>query len=154
MRRKFFEESNLDISKTHRSLSRLYCKQGHPEKAETLLRDSIQRGNKSPQIACELLIALMQQDKWQTVLSELRTLLTTVTPEGDLIGSLTDIFIDVAGAGYGKEAVEILKTGEVKETLKSLIVGIQIYLGEQPIAAQEVLEIGKDVAQRIRDRKK
>jgi PPR repeat len=154
MRRKFFEESNLDISKTHRSLSRLYCKQGHPEKAETLLRDSIQRGNKSPQIACTLIEALMKQDQWQEVFQVLRALLATITPEGDLIGSLTDIFIDVAGAGYGKEAVEILTTGEVKETLKSLIVGIQIYLGEQPIAAQEVLEIGKDVAQRIRDRKK
>jgi energy-coupling factor transporter ATP-binding protein EcfA2 len=95
-------------------------------------------------------------ERWQktVVLQELPSLLATITPEGDLIGSLTDIFIDVAGAGYGKEAVEILKTGEVQETLKSLIVGIQIYLGEQPIAAQEVLEIGKDVAQRIRDRKK
>ncbi len=154
MRRKFFEESHPDISKTLRSLSRLYCKQGHPKRAEALLRNSIQKGNKNPQVACDLIDALVKQDKWQEVFQELRTLLTTVTPEGDLIGSLTDIFIDIAGAGYGKEAIEILKTGEVKETLKSLIVGIQIYLGEQPIAAQEVLEIGKDVAQRIRERKK
>jgi DNA-binding transcriptional regulator GbsR (MarR family) len=110
--------------------------------------------NKNPQIACALIDTLMKQDQWQNALQELPSLLATITPEGDLIGSLTDIFIDVAGAGYGKEAVEILKTGEVQETLKSLIVGIQIYLGEQPIAAQEVLEIGKDVAQRIRDRKK
>jgi Tfp pilus assembly protein PilF/DNA-binding transcriptional regulator GbsR (MarR family) len=154
MRRKFFEESHPDISKTLRSLSRLYCKQGHPEKAEALLRNSIQKGNKNPQIACALINTLMKQDKWQEVFQELRVLLTTVTPEGDLIASLTDIFIDIAGAGYGKEAVEILKMGEVKETLKALIVGIQIYLGEQPIAAQEVLEIGKDVAQRIRQCKK
>jgi tetratricopeptide (TPR) repeat protein len=154
MRRNLFEESHCSVSDVVMTLSQLCCKKFQPEKAENLLRDSIQKGNKSPQIACALIVVLMQQDKWQVVLQELPPLLATVTPEGDLIGSLTDIFIDVAGAGYGKEAVEILKAGEVQETLKSLIVGIQIYLGEQPIAAQEVLEIGKDVAQRIRDRKK
>lgn len=32
-----------------------------------------------------------------------------------------------------------------------LIVGLRIYLGESPVVAQEVLEVGKDVAQRIRE---
>jgi hypothetical protein len=35
--------------------------------------------------------------------------------------------------------------------LEPLIVGLQIYLNESPRAPQEILEVGQDVAQRIRD---
>ena len=37
--------------------------------------------------------------------------------------------------------------------LEPLVVGLQIFLGEEPVIAQEILEVGRDVAKRIEMRK-
>ncbi len=50
-----------------------------------------------------------------------------------------------------REALEMLSECPAVAAPEPLTVGLRIYLGESPLVAQEILEVGKDVAQRIRE---
>ena len=70
----------------------------------------------------------------------------------EYLPDVTDFFINACAAGYAKEALSVLEEFPQAE-LEPLVVGVQIFLGESPRTAQEILEVGKDVAQRIEERK-
>jgi hypothetical protein len=59
----------------------------------------------------------------------------------------------LAGAGYEREALEMLRESASAELLEPLLVGLRLYLGEDVKAAAEILEVGKDVAKRIEKRR-
>ena len=63
----------------------------------------------------------------------------------------TDFLIQAAAAGYAQEAIETLTASKGAGALEPLIVGLRIYLGETPQVAKEIVEIGQDVAERIRE---
>ena len=65
--------------------------------------------------------------------------------------SATDFLIQAAAAGYAREALELLSMSKGAEALEPLVVGLWIYLGETPQVAKEIVEIGQDVAERIRE---
>jgi hypothetical protein len=65
--------------------------------------------------------------------------------------SATDFLIQAAAAGYAREALELLVQSKGAEVLEPLVVGLRIYLGETPQVAKEIVEIGQDVAERIRE---
>jgi hypothetical protein len=64
---------------------------------------------------------------------------------------LTEEIIKLSLDEYAYLNLEILVEEHQKPELEPLIVGLKIYLGEErPLVAQEVFEIGKDIADRIR----
>ena len=65
----------------------------------------------------------------------------------------TSLFVDLAAAGMAEEAARIVRDSPSAEALEPLLVGLRLYAGEDLKAAAEILEIGKDVADRIRDRR-
>ncbi len=65
---------------------------------------------------------------------------------------LTELTIQMAAVGAAEEALQILERYEGVDSFEPLATGLQIYLGQSPQKAQEILEIGKDVAQHIRKR--
>ena len=65
--------------------------------------------------------------------------------------SAADFLIQAAAAGSAREALELLATSKGAGVLEPLVVGLRIYLGETPQVAKEIVEIGQDVAERIRD---
>jgi hypothetical protein len=66
---------------------------------------------------------------------------------------VTDFIISAAANGYAKEAAVNLDLKGEDAVLEPLRVGVRLFLGEQPIVAQEVLDVGQDVAKRIRELK-
>jgi DNA-binding transcriptional regulator GbsR (MarR family) len=60
-------------------------------------------------------------------------------------------YLAIAAAGQAATLLEQVSKSDAAPQLEPLIVGLRIFLGESPIVAQEILEIGQDVAQRIRD---
>jgi hypothetical protein len=77
---------------------------------------------------------------------------TEIRPEA--IGQIIDLFINAAAAGYPEEALNVLRRTSWVSHLEPLITGIRILLGEEPTIAQEILEVGRDVAKRIEARRR
>ncbi|MGA7641212.1 MAG: tetratricopeptide repeat protein [Syntrophobacteraceae bacterium] len=69
------------------------------------------------------------------------------------VGQLTDFFIGAAASGYAKDILTLLENDPSPSILEPLVAGLQIFLGEEPVIAQEILEVGRDVAKRIEVRK-
>ena len=65
-----------------------------------------------------------------------------------------DMFVGIAAGGFGREALEVLQASPSEEILEPLIVGLQMYIGDEVKAAVEIMEVGKDVAKRIEKRRK
>ncbi len=55
-------------------------------------------------------------------------------------------------AGYADESLKILEQTNIQKVMEPLITGLKIFLGDKVRAPQEVMEIGKDVAKRIKER--
>jgi hypothetical protein len=80
----------------------------------------------------------------------LRGFLSAV-PAGKAIALSAAILLGAAAAaGYAPQALEMLMASPAAEALEPLAVGLRIYLGESPLVAQEILEVGNDIAQHIR----
>ena len=99
-----------------------------------------------------LLTILGAQGKWQEAFEFMPALITTVATEEFAIQDVTDILIAAAAAGHAKQVLQIItEESEAAATLEPLATGIRLFLGETPLVAQEIREVGQDVAQRIRD---
>lgn len=65
------------------------------------------------------------------------------------IDDTIELFVVLTAVGYGKQALDMLVKSPIAEKLEPLIVGIKLYLGEEMQIATEILEVAKDVRQRI-----
>jgi len=63
-----------------------------------------------------------------------------------------DLFVGIAAMGYGREGLEVLRESPSAEILEPLVVGLRLYIGEGVKAAAEIMEVGKDVVKRIKQR--
>jgi tetratricopeptide (TPR) repeat protein len=64
-----------------------------------------------------------------------------------------ELGVQLAVAGVARQAVDMLQESPSAAYLEPLIVGLKVFLGEEVKAAAEILEVGKDVAKRISERK-
>ncbi len=69
------------------------------------------------------------------------------------IDDAIELGVQLAVAGVAREAVNILQESPSAAYLEPLIVGLKVFLGEEVRAAAEILEVGRDVAKRISERK-
>lgn len=60
-----------------------------------------------------------------------------------------ELFAGLTAAGCGKQALDMLVKSPVASKMEPLIVGIKLYLGDEVQVATEILEIAKDVRERI-----
>jgi hypothetical protein len=65
-----------------------------------------------------------------------------------------ELFRNLAAAGHGPAALKILTESPSAQLLEPLIVGLRLSLGEDVLVATEILEVGKDVAEQIEERRK
>jgi Flp pilus assembly protein TadD len=93
---------------------------------------------------------LAKMEKWQDALAVSGPMLDESAEEEQARETTTDFIIQAAAAGWAKEAYDTLKSSKGAGALEPLMIGLQIYLGEAPVVAKEIYEIGSDVADRIR----
>jgi tetratricopeptide (TPR) repeat protein len=117
--------------------------------AEIWARDAFkkQRDFKSSEALCTV---LSKMSKWRDALAVSGPMLDEAASNEAAREASTNLIIQAAAAGWAKEAFEILRLSSGTTALEPLAVGLQIYLGETPIVAKEIYEIGSDVADRIR----
>ena len=136
-------------------LTALWAKRGDDarsvlERQERMLRDSLRESGDDWQVVGLLAGFLGFQNKWQEALKEAMPFLAAVPTSDEARTLATDFLIDAAAAGFAREALELLRNSAALEALEPLEVGLRLYLGQKPRAAREILEVGQDVADRIR----
>lgn len=68
------------------------------------------------------------------------------------IDNAIELFVALAASGHAKEALSILVNSPAKKHLEPLVVGLKLYVGEDVNAAAEILEVAKDVVEKIKER--
>jgi len=73
--------------------------------------------------------------------------------ESSVLPLATGLLINAAAAGHAREALAVVSGSPHTAEFEPLVAGLRIYLGDKPRVAREIVEIGNDVAHRIRERK-
>ncbi len=120
------------------------------DRSEKMLRKALLEAGDNGPVVGLLVMVLGWQGKWKEAFTEAMPLLKAVPNNGDASTLATDFLIDAAAAGFAGEALELLRNSPALEALEPLEVGLRLYLGQKPRAAREILEVGQDVAERIR----
>jgi tetratricopeptide (TPR) repeat protein len=92
---------------------------------------------------------LSAQNKGHEALSPAQKYLTDTTFVSEHIDDTIELFSGLVAAGCGIRALDMLMKSTIAEKVEPLIIGIRIYLGEEVQVATEVMEVAKDVMQRI-----
>ena len=122
---------------------------GH-ERSEKMLRKALPESGDDWHVVGLLVRFLGWQGKWKEAFAEAMPLLKAVPNNDDASTGATDFLIEAAGAGFAQDALELLRNSPALEALEPLEVGLRLYMGQKPRAAREILEVGHDVAERIR----
>ena len=91
--------------------------------------------------------------QWKDAIDIASQFLKNTDRADSFVGQLTDFFINAAASDYAEEVLTSLEKTPGASILEPLVAGLQIFLGEEPVIAQEILEVGRDVAERIEMRK-
>ena len=103
--------------------------------------------------ACGQLAGILTKlHRWRDVLEVIAPVLDDGADYEEAVDASTRIMSDLAAAGFAEEALQKLLDSRGAGALEPLAVGLQIFLGQDPKRAQEILEVGQDVAKRIRQR--
>ena len=96
---------------------------------------------------------LCAMNKGDEALASAETYFNDAALVSQRIDDAIELGVQLAVAGVAREAVNMLQESPSAAYLEPLIVGLKVFLGEEVKAAAEILEVGKDVAKRISERK-
>jgi hypothetical protein len=105
-----------------------------------------------PECHHTLAVLLGAQGKWREALAQAPPFLSVPEESASNLEHIISFFVDAAATGYTGEGLKLLKESPSAVVVEPLIVGLQLFLGEKVNVAQEILEVGKDVAKRIQER--
>jgi tetratricopeptide (TPR) repeat protein len=97
-----------------------------------------------------LSLVLAEMLKWDEAIDSSKSLLDASIDDQNARLVSTELLIRAAAAGWGNKALDALQHSKGLAALEPLAIGLQIYLGDAPVVAKEIAEIGQDVADRIR----
>jgi Flp pilus assembly protein TadD len=137
------------------NLGRLLICQDKNEEGEKCFREALKQDPNYYKAAGGLVVLLISNDSrrdegWE-ILKEL--VKNPEIPKKDINFS-TGLFIRIAMMGYEREALDILKESAWAEALEPVVVALRLRLGEDVKAAVEIMEVAKDVVNRIEEARK
>lgn len=136
------------------SLAWLFFENGyntHFEQAEAWSKEAVSIDRERPEYQHTLAAILGALGKWEESLTIVKQFLNNKDFIRRELGEITDYFINAATAGYAGRVIMILEQHPDIQVLEPIVVGLKIFLGEEILTAQEIKEIGEDVAKRIRE---
>ncbi len=87
--------------------------------------------------------------KWKEADITVKVLFNDEKQITEIVGEVTEFIIRAASGGYAKEAIRLINGTPAYQILEPLVVGLKIYLKEDTKVAQEIYEVGLDVAKKI-----
>jgi tetratricopeptide (TPR) repeat protein len=125
---------------------------GRLEEAEKSVRESLKIAPMNWKANGLLAHLLISQQKWTELWNIFSNLLIVLETEEAASELIIDLLLKIAATGHAARVLQMVSESKIASNLEPLVVGLQLFLGEQPLVAQEILEIGQDVAQRIREK--
>ena len=83
--------------------------------------------------------------------SHLEIALKSLKNRRELLAKVVETAIVLARRGNVCEVISAIERAEVSEIIEPLVVGLRLISGERPLVAKEVLEVAKDIEDRIRN---
>jgi tetratricopeptide (TPR) repeat protein len=118
---------------------------------ENWARDAVVKGKNNWVPVHTLISILARESKWEEALILAPKVLDATAKNEKAIKPATDFIILAASSGFAKEALSMVIESKGSKALEPLAVGLRIFLGDSEFTAQEIFEVGQDVAKRIRD---
>ena len=122
------------------------------DKAEAWSKEAVEKDKEELAYKHTLAAILGGRGKWNESLKIARKFLKDKDFVKRRIKEVTDYLIFAAAAGHADTVIRLLEQHPDIEVLEPIIVGLKIFIGEEFRTAQEIKEIGQDVADRIRER--
>jgi tetratricopeptide (TPR) repeat protein len=146
---------NKKSANIYYELGYTFLHKGQFEKCEKYLRKAIECDPRHFKSVNLLLILLLNDDSRRE--EGLKTW-ADFTKDKEIvrkdINYATNLFVGLAGVGYQREALEILRESAWAEALEPVVVALRLMQGEDVKAAAEIMEVAKDVVKRIEDTRK
>ncbi len=120
--------------------------------SEKWCREAIEKKKDNYAYILTLAFILGAMMRWEEALEISLRFLRNTEFVFENLTDVTSFMINAAAAGYANDGVEMLEQSDVRKVMEPLITGFKIFLGVKVRAPQEIMEIGKDVANRIKER--
>ena len=152
----FLETSNRSAQNLN-SLAWLLFENGFKnyfDKAETWSKEAVSKEKEKPEYLHTLATIMGGLEKWDESLKIAQEFTKNKDFVKRRIKEVTDYIISAAAAGHADTVIRLLEQHPDIEVLEPVVVGLKIFAGEEFRTAQEIQEIGQDVANKIRERMK
>jgi tetratricopeptide (TPR) repeat protein len=93
------------------------------------------------------------QGRANGALTLIRTHFAKLDQVKEYLGETAGLVVRLAAKGYAQDIINMLRESPSIELFEPLLVGLRLYLGEEVIAAAEIMEVAKDVVKRIETRR-
>lgn len=120
--------------------------------AEVWCREAVEKEPENKEYVLTLAYILGAMNKWDEALELSTEFLQNNEFVSENNRNITSFIIDSAVEGYAQESLKIIEQSNVRKIMEPLITGLKLFLGEKVRAPQEVMEIGKDVVKRIKEK--
>jgi hypothetical protein len=91
----------------------------------------------------------LMSDKLNDALAGAGKAASQETAADELVRNISEIYVEVAAAGHAAEALAHLTALPTRQKFEPLIVALQMIVGEEHNAPQEVVEVAKDIVQQV-----
>ena len=132
----------------------LYCAraEAHIEQAEVWAREAVENAPKDKALQHTYACVLCANGKAKEALAPTEAYFGDAELVERSVDDAIELAVALAAAGVTQEALDLLRRSPSVPLLEPLVVGLCLALGEDVKAAAEIVEVGKDVAQRIHER--
>jgi tetratricopeptide (TPR) repeat protein len=124
----------------------------HLEKAEAWCREALDKEKGLPDFYHTLAAILGGMGRWEESLKLAQQFLNKEGFIQKEIRTITEYFISAAAEGYAADAIPILEQHADIPSLEPIVAGLKTLTGQKFLTAQEIREIGYDIAERIKKR--
>ncbi len=121
--------------------------------AESWSRRSLELAPDNCQYQHTYATILLAQGRTDEVLEHARLCVQDPEVVSKTTDDTIDLFVGLAAAGREREALDVLRNSPSAEVLEPLVVGLRLLVGEDVKTAPEVLEVAKDVVERVKARR-
>jgi len=94
-------------------------------------------------------LILRSPERSKEALEYLRIYLKDKTVVEQSMKDAIKLIMELAARGHGHDVLETLQASPSSELMEPILVGLRLDLGEEPLVAKEIMEVGKDVRKRI-----
>jgi tetratricopeptide (TPR) repeat protein len=117
------------------------------------IRPAVAKDPNDWKLSHTLAALLAKTGDWGSAIAAMPAAIAACANSEKALRPVTEFLISATANGYAQNVLTVLERYSNVAALEPLRVGIRLYSGEHPTVAQEILDIGKDVAKRIQDLK-